>query len=97
MGAGDLIMEWGIKKADEMGVEMWIDATVYGIPLYKKHGFVVVNENNIKPTTDKPDEDWKAIETELLPITIWQMWRPVRRECAEGNSVRPWELESETT
>ncbi|CAG8980476.1 hypothetical protein HYALB_00013597 [Hymenoscyphus albidus] len=36
LGAANLILDWGIKKAQEMGVEMWLDATIYGIPLYKK-------------------------------------------------------------
>ena len=27
-GVADLIMDWGKQKADEMGVEMWLDATV---------------------------------------------------------------------
>jgi len=90
-GAGDLILEWGIRKAEEMGVEMWLDATVYGVPLYRKHGFVVVNENNIRPTTDNPDQEWEKIAKELLPMTMWQMWRPVGGKYEEGKTVRPWE------
>ena len=67
------MMNWGIKKAQEMGVEMWLDATVYGVPLYKKHVFVVVNENNIHPETNEPTAEWKKIEKELVPMTLWQM------------------------
>ena len=76
-GAGDLILEWGIRKADQMGVEMWLDATVYGVPLYKKHGFEVINENKLHPETENPDDQWRKIEHELMPITLWQMWRPI--------------------
>ena len=86
-----MILEWGIKKAEEMGVEMWLDATIYGVPLYKKHGFVVVHENVIAPKTDKPDDDWKKIEDELSPMTFWQMWRPVGGRYIEGHTVKPWE------
>ncbi|KAL9117182.1 MAG: hypothetical protein Q9187_006287 [Circinaria calcarea] len=96
MGAGDLILQWGIAKAGEMDVEMWLDATVYGVPLYKKHGFVVVNENNLHPHTADPDEDWKRIEAELLPITMWQMWRPTGGNYQEGKTVRPWESQDES-
>lgn len=86
-------MEWGIKKAAEMNVEMWLDATIYGIPLYQKHGFVLVNENNLKPEYEGkiPDEEWKKIETELVPMTLWQMWRPVDGQYVEGITKKPWE------
>jgi hypothetical protein len=83
-------MDWGIKKAKEMGVEMWLDATVYGIPLYKKHGFVVVNENSIDPKMEKPDAEWKKLEEELVPMTLWQMWRPASGPYLEGTTVFPW-------
>ena len=94
-GAADLILNWGIQKAAELGVEMWLDATVYGVPLYKKHGFIVVNENVIRPHTANPDEEWKRVEAELMPITMWQMWRPVGGKYEEGKTVRPWEVEGE--
>ena len=76
-GIANLMMEWGKKKANETGVEMWLDATIYGIPLYKKHGFVVVNENNMDPKSKNTSPDWQKIESKLVPMVMWQMWRPV--------------------
>lgn len=38
-GAGGLMMAWGVKKADEDGVEAYLDATPEGKPLYEKFGF----------------------------------------------------------
>ncbi|KAF4983788.1 hypothetical protein FZEAL_872 [Fusarium zealandicum] len=90
-GIADLIMEWGKQKADEMGVEMWLDSTEYGVPLYKKHGFTVVNVNPLKPTKAAPGEAWKKIDEELQPMTFWQMWRPVGGDYGEGETVKPWE------
>ena len=90
-GAGDLILQWGTKKADEMGLEMWLDATVHGRPLYLKHGFIVVTENNVHPKTETPNEEWKKLEEELLPITLWAMWRPLGGKYEEGQTIRPWE------
>lgn len=73
-----MIMKWGIEKAKEMGVEIWLDATAYGVPLYKKHGFAVVNENNLVPEPIyEPDEEWTKIATSLGPMTMWQMVRKV--------------------
>jgi len=85
---------WGVKKAEEMGVEMWADATSYGIPLCEKHGFVVVNENNLCPQRDDKDKDdqWRKIEGELGPLTMWQMWRHVGGKYEEGLTQKPWEI-----
>ncbi|PQE25900.1 hypothetical protein CJF30_00000642 [Rutstroemia sp. NJR-2017a BBW] len=92
MGLGDMIMNWGINKAKDMGVEMWLDATVYGVPLYKKHGFVVVNENSLSPeATGEVSEEWKKIDKELSPMTMWQMWRPAGGPFQEGVTTKPWE------
>lgn len=89
-GIADIIMKWGIEKADAMGVEMWLDATEYGVPLYQKHGFVVVHKNNLAPKKDNPSKEWKDIAKRLEPMIMWQMWRPIRGNYAEGETVRPW-------
>lgn len=84
-----MIMKWGIEKAKEMGVEIWLDATVYGVPLYKKHGFAVVNENNLVPEPiDEPDEEWTKIATSLGPMTMWQMVRKVDEQQIAGVPYR---------
>ncbi|KAJ3454635.1 hypothetical protein MRS44_013235 [Fusarium solani] len=90
-GVADLIMDWGKQKADEMGVEMWLDATEYGVPVYKKHGFTIVNVNRLQPTKTAPGEAWRKIDEELQPMTFWQMWRPAGGSYDEGKSVKPWE------
>lgn len=80
-GAADLMMDWGIKKANEMGVEMWLDATIYGIQLYKNYGFVKNHE---------PNAEWKRLEEELTPMTMWPMWRPATGPYEEGKTVFLW-------
>ena len=85
-------MDWGTQKADEMGVEMWLDATEFGVPVYKKHGFVVVHETHVSPQArENPGEAWKKIDAELQPIVVWQMWRPIGGDYKEGETVKPWE------
>ena len=90
-GVASLMMDWGKKKADEMGVEMWLDATVHGVPLYKAHGFVVVNENDIRPTSEDPGQEWQEIEKRLVPMVMWQMCRPAGRDYKAGETAFPWE------
>lgn len=94
-GVGDLFLEWGTKKAEELGVEMWLDATIHGVPLYKKHGFEVVSENNLNPQTETPDDEWRKIKEELMPMNFWVMWRPVGGKYEDGKTIRPWEQEDE--
>ena len=75
-GIAELMLQWGVSKAAEMQVEMWLDATVQGRPLYAKHGFELITENDLCPEVENPSEEWKAIDRELRPITMWLMRRP---------------------
>lgn len=38
-GAGGMLMGWGVERADEEGVECYLDATPEGKHLYEKFGF----------------------------------------------------------
>lgn len=90
-GIADLIMKWGINKAEAMGVEMWLDATRYGVPVYEKHGFSIVHENNFAPKNDNPSLEWKEMAERLEPMVMWQMWRPIGGRSDDGKNPRPWE------
>ncbi|ENH62193.1 hypothetical protein FOC1_g10015157 [Fusarium oxysporum f. sp. cubense race 1] len=90
-GVANVIMNWSKQKADEMGVELWLDATEQGVPVYEKHGFTVVNVNTIQPTKENPGEEWHKVKDELGPMTFRQMWRPAGGDYQEGKTVKPWE------
>ncbi|TGJ78981.1 hypothetical protein E0Z10_g9780 [Xylaria hypoxylon] len=76
-GVGQQFMDWGLKKADDTGVDFYLDSTPYGRPLYEANGFTYIEENINIPTTENPDEKWKEIENKVGPFTFWLMWRPV--------------------
>lgn len=38
-GAGSLLLNWGRERADEAGVEMYLEASPMGQPLYARYGF----------------------------------------------------------
>lgn len=38
-GVGHALVQWGVGKADEMGVEAVVEGSVPGRPLYEKYGF----------------------------------------------------------
>ncbi|KAI0384886.1 acyl-CoA N-acyltransferase [Hypomontagnella monticulosa] len=90
-GVGQQFMDWGMKKADEMGVDFFLDSTPYGRPLYEANGFVYIEENVNIPVTDTPDEKWKEVEEKVGPFTFWLMWRPVGGKYEEGKTIKPWE------
>lgn len=92
LGVGRLIMDWGIRKAAEMDVEMWLNAWTYGRRLYESCGFVTVNHYRIEPQSDKPDEAFKACQREWTGMEEWVMWRPKGGPFVEGTSVKPWEV-----
>lgn len=41
-GAGSVLVRWGCEKADEAGVQAYLEASPMGAPLYARHGFVEV-------------------------------------------------------
>ena len=38
------MLKWGIDQADEESVEIYLDATPAGAPVYAKYGFLTVAE-----------------------------------------------------
>jgi GNAT superfamily N-acetyltransferase len=38
-GAGSMLVRWGCEKADEVGVEAYLEASPMGAPMYARHGF----------------------------------------------------------
>ncbi|KAI1173358.1 hypothetical protein F4777DRAFT_558197 [Nemania sp. FL0916] len=90
-GVGQMFMDWGMVKADEMGVDFFLDATPIGRPLYLANKFVEVEKNVIVPRTETPDDGWRAAEKNIGHTTWWLMWRPPGGNYEEGKTVKPWE------
>ena len=76
-GAGRLLMEWGTKKADELGLTSYIESTESGRPLYEAQGFYVEGDIDLDATTDNPSEEFTRMREKLgCPIHGWFMRRP---------------------
>jgi len=88
-GAGKLLMDWGVQKANEMDLEAYIDATDVGKHLYETYGFIAGQKVDFDPSKPNPSARWKELEKILLPFTFYPMWRPAggRREEIES---KPW-------
>ena len=89
-GIGTLLMEWGIKIADERGLESYIDATEEGIPLYEKHKYTMAPRVDFMAEKIQASPAIQELQEELLPFSFWPMWRPIG-----GNVLpdiqKPWE------
>lgn len=97
-GVAKLVTEWGIKKADELGLESWVDSSALGRGLYKQYGFVFVSEQSIEPKEPEglspaEKEEWLKTRELMLPIHTATLWRPVGGKFIDGVTVKPWEVE----
>lgn len=62
-------MEWGVKKADELGLPAYIEASDHGLELYKACGFKVKGDVDLDATAKNPSEEFNQIRQKLgLPI-----------------------------
>ena len=50
-GAGTQLVQWGTRKADEMGVQAFVEGTLTGRRLYEENGFVVTEDIKLKEDT----------------------------------------------
>jgi len=56
-GAGRILVDWGTKKADEMGTMAIVEASVYGRHLYETSGFQMIKFITVElpePWTERP-------------------------------------------
>jgi GNAT superfamily N-acetyltransferase len=89
-GVGRLLMDWGVKKADELGVEAWMEASSLGRLLYENVGFKVLLKLVWDTHKIDADDDWRRMEHELTPPPFCVMWRPSSKE--KETTKMPWEL-----
>ncbi|KAE9364503.1 hypothetical protein N431DRAFT_421531 [Stipitochalara longipes BDJ] len=76
-GVGRLLMEWGIQKADDLGLASYIEATDIGLKLYEAHGFKVEGDVDLDAITENPSAEFTKLREKLgCPIHGWFMRRP---------------------
>ncbi|TVY85024.1 hypothetical protein LSUE1_G000921 [Lachnellula suecica] len=68
-GVASLLMGWVLAKADQLKLDCFVEGTEIGVPLYSKHGFVLVERRKIKPVKKEEDksEEWHLMERTLVP------------------------------
>ncbi|KAI2602615.1 hypothetical protein GGR54DRAFT_623639 [Hypoxylon sp. NC1633] len=75
-GAASLMLKWGTDKADELGMEAFVESTEMARSLYEAHGFYVVDDLNMDAQLENPSKEFTAMREELgCPIHGWIMKR----------------------
>ncbi|KAJ5439433.1 uncharacterized protein N7458_010431 [Penicillium daleae] len=80
LGIGHLLMQWGMEKTDEKGLDVWIEAAPPAVPFYERHGFIQKEVTHLQPErpgglSEKMAAEWDATASSLLPITAVTMYR----------------------
>jgi hypothetical protein len=74
-----MVIRWGLKRADEMGLESYIEATPEGKQCYDTFGFTVLEINEWHPPEkENPSKERKELEAKLCPFTWWSMCKPAK-------------------
>lgn len=69
-GAGQLIMDWGVSKAEELGYQSILESTRFGYGLYERNGY-----NGERTWLEVPEKwFWRT------PVQYWFMHRPAPGE-----------------
>ena len=92
-GAGNLLVQWGIKNADDMGLEAFVEATDDGKPLYAKHGFEDTNDFVLSANPPEQTDELLKLQQDLY-FHGYFMWRPVGGKFVKGETILPWEKEA---
>lgn len=92
-GVAQRFLDWGKARADELGLDLFLDATPMGRPRYLANGFVELDENTTDMRGQRAEGDkdaaWREMERRIPPFTFWLMWRPAGGRYEEGKTVRP--------
>lgn len=84
-GVGRLLMEWGIKKGDELGLESVVEAVPFAVPFYERVGYGNVASHDPDISVPSPSEQWKTLADEDLRVFL--MWRPAGHNYCAGKDA----------
>lgn len=88
-GVGRMLVEWGLAKADELGLESLIEASPLGRWLYEKYDYRFMMAIAMDTEHPNASAEWRIYAKLLGPATFHVLWRPVRGDW--GGPQSPWE------
>jgi predicted N-acetyltransferase YhbS len=94
-GIGSQLMKAGIKKADNLNLECWLEGSDMGKPLYEKFGFQSLLKVAFDTELSGATDEWRRCAHEMTPAAVFAMWRPRQGvwRLEDGQDVGlPWTL-----
>ncbi|KAI1084206.1 hypothetical protein F5B20DRAFT_524032 [Whalleya microplaca] len=80
-GAASLMLKWGLEKADDLGLDTFVESTEVARRTYEKHGFNVIGDLDMDAHLENPSEDFNALRERLgCPIHGWIMKREAQKK-----------------
>jgi GNAT superfamily N-acetyltransferase len=87
-GVGRMLIDWGLRKADEMGLETCIQSVPSSVPAYEATGFANLDCWTPDMNVPNPSEKWSKWQADDLRTFL--MWRPAGRNFRQGEDKAPW-------
>ena len=84
-------MGWGVEKAQEKGLEVFVEGTDLGRPLYESFGLTVMSVAHLDAYERNMSDEWRKLEREILQMHFYFMWKPAEGVYQMGKTVVPWE------
>lgn len=61
-----MIVDWGVKKADELGLETFVFAGLGGVvPIFEKAQYLMVDKTMLDMEIPNPSDEWKERQKQL--------------------------------
>lgn len=70
-GAAAMMVQWGIKKADELGLECFLTSTPLGTPVYQKAQYIIVDSVDLHSAMSipEPSDEWEEYRGRISGLT----------------------------
>lgn len=90
-GIAKQLTEWGLARADEIGLDTWANSNPITRDLFAQYGFECAREMSIDPLAPEDLSETDLVEWEMMrelvqPIPSASLWRPAGGEMGERSS-----------
>ncbi|KAL8707080.1 MAG: hypothetical protein Q9220_007820 [cf. Caloplaca sp. 1 TL-2023] len=84
--ANTLMMGWGTRKADELGLEIWLESSALGSKIYAQNGFGFQHMVELYPSRElrEDNKEWRHWEEATKDLRLAIMKRPVYGAWKDG-------------
>ncbi|KAF4626960.1 hypothetical protein G7Y89_g11196 [Cudoniella acicularis] len=89
-GYGSMLMKWGMDRAEEMGLEVYVEASEEGSFLYYQFGLRTIDRLAIDTFVENPSNTWRRLESDFANFLMRLMWKPHGGIYQAGETELPW-------